>query len=100
MCPAHPDFQGCAFFWHNLTPPEIVDSMNELDRNKIRSLYKQATKGNAPQQLWLPVNTVIWADLNTKNGWWRFHGMSREKAEEEFVRMVDTLIPGWRARRI
>jgi acyl-CoA-binding protein len=98
-CSAHPDYAKCLSFWKDFTPAEVMESLDRSDKIRTEALYRQARYGDGrfKQQ---DYDHVRQPTLDIIKCWNRLRGMSREDAEIEFVKLVDRVVPAWRARRI
>jgi diazepam-binding inhibitor (GABA receptor modulating acyl-CoA-binding protein) len=86
----HPEFRKCANFVKSASPASVTDDV----KLRVYSLYKQATEGNCPKERVSAVSGIRKLKLQS---WCSLCGMPADRAEDEYVRLIDSMVPRWRS---
>jgi acyl-CoA-binding protein len=85
---SHPDFWPCARFVNYAPPRPFLDREVKL---RVYAYYKQALAGDCTDHE--PENVM---ERWKKDAWCKLRGMTRDVAEERYVKLVDEIEPNWR----
>ena len=89
ICSALGDFASAVVFVRNSKPIRMSDDK----KLKVYALYKQATIGDCPKSGSGEFDPYRRATLNA---WYAVKGMNKLDAENQYVKIIDEFVPGWR----
>ena len=86
---AHKDFAAISNFVKTSTPVNASDDV----KLQIYGLYKQATKGDCGKFVG---KTFDVKDRLMHRAWCKNAGMSTDAAEDQYVALIESIVPKWR----
>ncbi len=86
----HPDFRKCTHYVRNASRASVTDDV----KLHVYSLFKQATAGDCPKG---SLSTATGIRKLKLQSWCALSGMTTAVAEDEYVKLIDKLVPKWRS---